>query len=226
MRVLHTFVCLIFLVVGGMVNAQTPTPTSTPHPNALDVGMYQFEDLTSPQIELTGTWSIKVSDTTEFLSSSENGATLSFHVDSLADYLIIEREVRSTSVGTWSICIDSLPCEAVTDSGNTMSIYPVAIELPDTNSHVVITKTNAMETAFDFMTIQFGLTNFDSLLPEETPDPNYSYSSVSGTEGEIETRFDMIVTAGDVAVSSALLFLVFSFWAIVIVYFVVHKHVQ
>lgn len=51
----------------------------------------------------------------------------------------------------------------------------------------------------------------------------FIYGSISGVSGTVSTRFDMVVTAGDVAVSSALLFLFFSLCAIFFI-FVMSPH--
>ena len=146
---------MLAIATATQAQTATPTPTSTPHNDALAVGMYQFEDLASPQIELAGTWGTELIETTETLVSSEDEATLTFHVTSIADYLVIYRSVTSTSFGTWSMCIDAMPCLNVSDYG-TDGIEAVAIELPDTNSQVVITKTNDESSKFDFMTISLG----------------------------------------------------------------------
>lgn len=126
--------------------------TATPDPNALALGMYQFEDLTSPQIELSGNWYLSGSR----LASDLEDSTATFFVDEYADYLVIHRAVTTTDFGTWSICVDSEMCLDVSDYGVGGGIEPVAFGLLDTNSEIVITKDNNNETAFDFMEIVVG----------------------------------------------------------------------
>jgi len=193
------------------VHAQTPTP----HPNALNIGMYQFEDLSSPEIELTGTdWTIQSYRGSTVLGNSTDTETLTFWVTELADYLTIYRVTTNVELtaGEWSVCVDAI-CQSTEDySGEGIEAY--AVDLFETNSQVVITKEDDEATLFDFMTIALAPSSLTS--SEETPEPYYIFESVSGTDGNIETRFDMIVTVGDVAVSSALLFLFFSLWAFIL----------
>lgn len=209
MKMSFIFLMLLFASI-GQAQTDTPTPTSTPHNSALGFGMYQFEDLSSPQIELTGTWSIEVNGTTESLISSENGATLTFHVDTTADYLLIYRSVTDTNFGAWSLCIDAMPCLSISDSG-TDGIEPVAIELSDTNSQIVITKTDGNVSKFDFMTISVGESAFIQTptavsspvvifvpiiaTPITTPTPNH-VDYIETSEGA-NVRLDNTVTTGD-----------------------------
>jgi hypothetical protein len=93
----------------------------------------------------------------------------------------------------------------------------IAVDLFETNSQVTITIENDNETLFDFMTV------IESPQPEITPEPYYIYSTVSGSSGSIDTRFDMVVTAGEVGITSALLFLFFSLWAIIFMFFFIRR---
>ena len=81
---------------------------------------------------------------------------MTLNITPLSDYLVIYRAVTSTNFSTWSLCIDDTPCVNVSDYGQSDSIEAVAIELNDTYSEIVITKTNAQESKFDFMTISIG----------------------------------------------------------------------
>lgn len=225
MRVWHTYLFVFLLAVGVRVTAQTPT--ATPHPNALPPGMYQFEDLSSPEMELTGSdWSIRIfggGDTGDTgLGSDDDGDTLTFWVTENADYILIYRKTTSSSTGEWSICVDAT-CQNAQDKGGGGGLEPYAVDLFETNSEVVITKTNGNESIFDFMTIILdpnsiqAVSGTSSSSPTATPEPYYIYDTISGVSGTVATRFDMVVTAGDVAISNALIFLFFSLWAIFLI---------
>lgn len=150
---MRTITVLFILALSTIAYAQTPT--NTPHPSALTVSVHQFEDLSSPEIELTGTWSVNVVGSTETLLSSVSGSSMTFNVNVNADYLLIYRQTYTADPGQWTACIDALPCLTVSDAGND-SIQPVAIKLSDTYSEIVVTKTDNNESQFDFMTIALG----------------------------------------------------------------------
>lgn len=208
MKKIMIFTLLAFATI-TQAQTDTPTPTSTPHNDALVIGMYQFEDLSSPQIELTGTWSVDVDETTETLVSSEDDATMTFHVNEFADYIIIHREVKPALFGTWSMCIDAMPCLDVSDYSTGMGIEPIAFQLPDTNSQIVITKTNSNESAFDFMTIEIGegaIWQEPNVIvipliatPIPTPAPNdFEYVEATDEVGEsYSIRRERVVTIAD-----------------------------
>lgn len=213
MRII-TIAVLFCVTLASQAQTNTPTPTSTAHPNALNAGMYQFEDLESPQIELTGVWSIDVEETTETLFSDEDGATLTMNITPLSDYLVIYRAVTTTSFSTWSLCVDDMPCLTISDYG-TGGIEPVAVELADTYSEIVITKTNAQASKFDFMTISIGqdaIINAVSTIaapnivivpliatPITTPTPNsVTYAEATDEAGyTVYTRRENTITTGD-----------------------------
>lgn len=209
---LHRLISIFaLLAIGTGVYAQTPVPTA--HPAALGVGLYQFEDLSSPEVELTGAGWLVQSNIATGLRNSQNGNTMTFHVDEHADYMLIYREKRPAT-STWQICVDAV-CTNVNDFGySTASIEPVPIQLYETNSQIVITKTNGGISIYDYMTIVQS-----EVIPSEgtgtgtaesTPEPYAVYGSVEGESGTVETRFDYLVTAGDVAIVSLLLVFFFS----------------
>jgi len=175
-------------------------------------GVYQFEDLTSPDIELEGSWVItnSISGTTfpvDFLSSISGTSNLQFNVID-ASYLIIYQGVWDHDLEDFTIQVDETSYDISNDypSASIQSI-PIPVSISST---VTITRANDSQIYLDYLTIH------PVIIPEETPEPYYIYSAVSDTDGNpVDTRFDMIVTAGDVAIASALLFLFFSLWAFI-----------
>lgn len=220
MRVLHTLVSvLIFSAVGGWAHAQTPTP----HPNLLTVGLYQFEDLSSPEIELTGTdWSIRDTGYDTGLGDDDIDDTLTFWTGTDSDYLLLGVYSPNSGDSEFDICVDAT-CQSIAhDIMDGDLIIP--IDLFSTNSEVVITKTqsNSKESVFDFVALVLDPNSIQAISgttpgvsPTATPPPYYIFGTVTGVSGTVATRFDMVVTAGDVAITNSLLFLFFSLWAII-----------
>lgn len=230
-KLTRIFTICAFWCFAGLAHAQTPTP----HPNALTPGYYNFEDLSSPEIELTGAgWSVSTFRNVTGLNNASSGDTLTFWVLANAHYLTIYRRTfdNNTNDGEWTICVNTTGCTDVIDYHG-VGLDPVLIPLSGTNSEIVITHTNTRDTLFDAMTIALdpasivtGVVSGTSPSPTATPDPAIIYGTVTGVSGTVTTRFDMRVTAGDVSNVSALLFLGFSLWAIVLlVLFMSRKNV-
>lgn len=212
-------ICVVLLMSSG-VHAQTPTP----HPNALQPGIYQFEDLSSPEIELTGIdWTIcpanpVVSATSpDGLCNDDPSETLTFFVED-TDYLEFQTQFFSgNSYPGFEICIES-NCDTYDLRWyETFAMFAFAI---GGNAEIVITTTrNANPLFLDYLVLHpfpvdlSAISGTGGSSPTPTPEPYYIYGSISGSNGDVDTRFDMIVTVGDVAIASALLFLMFSAWA-------------
>jgi len=198
--------------------------TATPHPNALPVGGYVFTELSSPDIELGGTgWGIRSQTGQTRLHTLTDGDTLTFYVEDNADYLMIFGD-GFTSNSYWDICVDAT-CQTINDRNDTGGDKTVLVHLLGTNSEVVITKNGGNRTQFQYMQIILDPDSITAVSgtgggvsPTATPEPYYIYGTISGVSGTVSTRFDMVVTAGDVAISNALIFLFFSLWAIFIIY--------
>jgi len=189
----------LIVIAVCIITTITYAQTATPHPNTLSVGLYQFEDLSSPEMELTGNWYISGNT----LASDQTDSTATFYVDEFADYLIIHRGVTNTLSGTWSICVDSAMCGIISDYGNG-GIEPVAYSLLDTNSEIVITKLDDNPSGFDFMEIAVGSNAITSPVivyvplvatPIATTTPE-TMTFISGTDGNY-TRIDNSVTTGE-----------------------------
>lgn len=146
-------------------------------------GAYQFEDLTAPQANISGTWFI----TDDTLASSVSGSYIEFDVDNTVNQMLITTiQNASGTYGFYRVC--SINCENASRS--------TAVNVSGT---VTITKSDNITSQFDYL----------QLIPAvmtPTPNPSIVMSDISGTN----TEFHMIVTAGDVAISSALLFLLFT----------------
>jgi len=200
---IYIYVILLCVCMPYGVYAQSP---------ALQDGIYQFEDLTSPEIELEGTWGItsavdSINFPLDFLSSISGTSNLQFSVVDSA-YITIYQGVWDHDLDDYTIQVD-----ATTYSISNDYPYPSIQTIPipvSISSTVTITRDGDSQIYLDYLTIH------SAPIPEATAEPYYIYNSVSDTDGNaVDTRFDMIVTAGDVAVSSALLFLFFSLWAFI-----------
>lgn len=230
------------MVVGSVCHAQyptplpsaTPAPTPTTHPDALEPGLYHFELLDSPYIQVSGThWSVTDFRYMTGLENDTNGESLSFWTSPNAYYIVVKQRINDSSSndGTFEVCVYTYYSDCVDRGSWYRDSDTFVIELGGSlwNTQVTFTKTNNQVNSFDYMEI-FPNSLRETLPPfsgeiapydTPTPDPAYIYGSISGVSGTISTRFDMVVTAGDVAVTNSLLFLFFSFWAIVFIIVVV-----
>lgn len=212
-------ICFSLLMSLG-VHAQTPTP----HPNALLPGMYQFEDLSSPDIELTGSdWSICplnaiVSATSpQGLCNDDIGETITFYVQDTNFLEFQSNFFTGNSYPGFEICIESNCASYDLRWYETMAHF--ALDVGGNAEIVIATTRNANPLFLDYMVLHPFPIDLSSISgtggssPTPTPEPYYIYGSISGSNGDVDTRFDMIVTVGDVAIASALLFLMFSAWA-------------
>lgn len=200
MRGVITYIALLFIGLMG-VGAYAQTPSVIPP------GVYQLEEMTSPQLNLTGSWVITstISGTTypiSFLSSISDTSTVTFDV--YGNSLIIYQGVYNHTLDLWELSINGTP-QAVSNDYPQEAIQPIPIPLSGISSTVTITRAGTSQIYLDFM----------SLHNDPTPDPNITYGSISGTD--IETQFNMSVTAGDIAISSALLFLLFTIWIVIFI---------
>jgi len=202
--------------IATAVYAQTPTP----HPNALTIGAYDFEDLSAPQINLTGSFSIVSFSYVDSLFASNTNDEINFYVRDV-DYLILQSFGGSSGVD-YRVCVEYVCDDFVHYS---FEFFQHIIQVPDRNAFVQIIKLDDGDSYFDYMIMDGVQTSVSSSIVSATatPNPAYIYGTISGVSGTVQTRFDMVVTAGDVAISSALLFLLFSLFSILIIA-VVYKH--
>lgn len=180
----------------------------------LDPGYYEFE--TAPGLTYTGTWTTTTLMTLSYRNAGAQNDNVTFQVN--GDYLIIYR-ILTSGFGQAEVCIDSVCSYMESKASVNVFGYPAWFILSGSDPHTVSitrTQTGSNAVALD----SFAVIEAIEDVPESTPEPYYIYGSISGSEGDIETRFDMVATAGDVAVSGALLFLFFSLWAIGLMYFV------
>lgn len=212
-------ICVSLLSMSFGVHAQTPTP----HPNALQPGMYQFEDLSAPQIALTGVdWTICRPGgglSPEGLCNDDPGETLTFYVEGV-DYLTFQAYFYSSATGQFSLCVEGVCTSHNHRIGSTGFLGQFAFDVGG-NAEIVYATENNASNFLDYIQLYplpidlSSISGTGGSSPTPTPEPYYIYGSISGTSGDVDTRFDMIITVGDVAVSSALLFLLFSLWAFI-----------
>lgn len=218
---LSIYICTVllsFLFVQG-VYAQTPTP----HPNALSQGVYELEDLTAPEITLTGSdWTIcgmASGSTILGLCNDDPDNTLEFFVEGI-DYIVFQMRTASDStLPAFDICLEGV-CESYAFRSSTgLASFPLDV---NGNSNVLFTTVGNGYHVLDFMTLHplpidlSAISGTGGAVPTPTPEPYYIYGTISGVSGTVATRFDMTMTVGEVAVSSALLFLLFSLWAFIL----------
>lgn len=211
----------MMMFVGAVCYAQTPTP----HPHALDIGVYDPVTLSSPEIELVGTWAIESSSVIEYLQSRSAGATLTFYVTDNADYIMWQSNTNTTT-SDYTVCIDGIDCESFShhDSQWLMS----GMSLNNTNSEIKFTADNNDRNRYDLLIIGGSKSSSVSgTTPEPQPTPAYIIAgTVSGTDGDIDTEFHYLMTAGDVSIINALIFLFLSFWAVILILLVFKPHVR
>ena len=165
-------------------------------------GVYQFETVTAPQVNISGTWFVSG----DVLLSSVSGSYVEFAVSDNVQYVEIElQQNTSGTYGNYNIC-----ASACTGS----SRQSLAVNVSGT---VTIAKTDNEESRFDYFK---AVQSVPTPVPTPTPNPAITYSSISGISGTYGTEFHMTVTAGDVAISSALIFLLFSLWVGGLVYMI------
>jgi hypothetical protein len=217
-------ICVSLLLPLG-VHAQTPTP----HPDALSQGLYQFESLTAPQINLTGSdWTVCASFSIGALCNDDPANTLTFFVEDV-DYFVIKTYFSIVaSAPSFQVCIESV-CGSYSNR-NESGWNEWAFNVGGNAQIVLTTLTNADILLLDYMTLHpmpvdlSAISGTTGSSPTPTPEPYIVYGSVSGTSGDVETRFDMAITVGDIAVSSALLFLLFSLWAFIFLVIIPRKN--
>jgi len=203
-RFLHTL-AVFFVMVGGWVQAQPPI--------ALEAGVYQFDELTAPDIDLTGDWVItsNVDGTdypVDFLSSITGTSSLQFNVVD-SSYITIYQAVWDHDLDDYTIQVDDTSYDISNDYPSS-SIETISIPV-SVSSSVTISRVGTAQIHLDYLTIQ------SAPQPTPTAEPYIIYDTISGVSGTTATRFDMSATAGDVAISSALIFLFFSLWSIFLI---------
>lgn len=184
----------------------------------LEPGYYEFESAMG--LTYTGSWTEVNNGTNYQMIANTSSSIVEFEVD--GDYMIIYR-VMGTNLGQAEVCIDSVCSylESKLATGNyqyTPAGYVLSGDDPHTVSIQRVNNSANNGVVLDSFMI-WQTVSISGSSPESTPEPYYTYSTVSGTSGDIDTRFDMVVTAGDVAISSALLFLFFSIWVFILIYF-------
>lgn len=234
----------MLLVLGALSPVTANAQTATPHPDALAAGLYQFENLSSPQIELTGIdWTIcnltTSGDVQRSLCDDDSGDTMEFYVTN-TDYILLQAIFNSagSSADDISITIDATPYWSglLRNPGSSGGSFDfVTIDPDDTNAQITITRNTNQAGRYDFMILQPPPIDLSSIsgtggtsptIPTATPIAYAIYGTISGVSGTVPTRFDYYVSAGDVGISVALLFLLFSIWSILIIYFVVVRDVR
>lgn len=199
--------------------------TATPHPNALPVGIYQFEDLSSPEIELSGPgWSLGSTNPIDYLQNTNASDEMVFYVTDLSAYLLINNS-SNVANSDFRVCVDAV-CEDFVSEDD--GWYTQGVNLSGTNSQITIINLDGVRNRFDYMIV--GATGavastVSGTYPTATPNPAYIYGTISGVSGTVTTRFDMTITAGEVAISSALLFLFFSA-VVFVICLMVFSHVR
>lgn len=219
----YRYLVILIILVAIPVHAQTPTP----HPNALPPTFYNFRDLSSPEIELTGTWVIAGG----CLRGVNIGASITFHVTNASDFAhIVALAINTTGPRAYfNMYIDDALIYGDDTFKDFNGLHTYYLDLPSSNSEIriQITTTNGdylhlchLELFPDYQGILDAISSSSSgsvsgtvSSATPTPIPYAVYDTISGVSGTVSTRFDYLVTVGDVAVSSALLFLMFSLWA-------------
>lgn len=211
MGIVRNLLFVLIFTVGAVCHAQTPTP----HPNALQNGYYEFKDLASPQIELPeGSWTVG----SDYLRGS-GAYEMEFYVTDETDFLIIGATAEhSSDTARFNLCVVALSRCLEIRLEYTEQEY---IELYEINSLITIIRTNN-NTRFHFMELH-SVANTGSVSgTEAVATPDYVVPiTVSGTSGE----FHYVITAGDVSIINALIFLFLSLWAIILIMLVFKPHV-
>jgi len=219
-------IVLAVFIIASTVFAQTPTP----HPNALTPDLYQFEDLTAPEISLAGNWSITSDVWGDYLTTNSGGDTLDFYVTN-ASYVSIY-SVGFNSGAYFQLCIDGTDCQEWRTTSPGVEAQIMHSFNVQGNAHINIENARANRSiGLDMLIIGSQYVDISSISgtggtsPTPTPNPAYIYGTISGVSGTVTTRFDVTVTAGEVAISSALLFLFFSMWSVAIIALVLKRYV-
>lgn len=213
----QTITIVAVFCIATVVFAQTPTP----HPNALDNGFYDFTELTSPDIELSlGGWSVG----SDYLRGS-GAYQMEFYVTDNTDFVVMGATAdHSSDTARFDICV-----VAVSRCWNMRFDHSEQkfIELYEINSLITITRDNN-NMLFHFMelhAVQSAISGTQDITTESTP-AYIVASAVSGTNGDVDTEFHYVVTAGDVAISTVLIILFFSLCAFIIIMMVFRSDVR
>jgi hypothetical protein len=225
-----------FLALGVMfcmtsfVYAQTPTP----HPHALDNGFYFYEDLSVDQLELSAGW-----NTTSCIygycgawTTSGNTANTVYarvYYTESSDYAEIT-SVGDSGDSTYGICT-AYGCSPSSGDHLIRSLLITRFIPLQDNGYIDFYSRDGRDKLVHSVELKTyepiaGVISGTNPLATSTPNPSIIYGTITGVSGTVATEYHNIITAGDVAVSTSFLFLIFTIVLFAVVVVVFGSHVR